>query len=260
LEASPLRDHVVICGYGRIGQNVARFLEQEGIEYVALDLDPARVREAHAAGEPVYYGDSSQREMLESAGLQRARLLVISYDDIGAALKVLHHTRSVHPDLPVLVRTRDDVDMDRLQKAGATEVVAETLEAGTMLVSHVLLLLDVPASRVVRRMRDLYRDRYRLLREFYHGEDALFDESEERFRERLHTVALAQEDHAAGRTLADLALDRMGVLVTAIRRRGIRGLAPTPDTRLQAGDVVVLYGAPEDLDRAQVRLRRGEAH
>jgi CPA2 family monovalent cation:H+ antiporter-2 len=250
-----LRGHVIICGYGRIGQNVAHFLEQEGIEFTALDLDPARVREARAAGERVFYGDSAQRELLEALGVEHSRLVVVSYDDTGAALKVLHHVRALRPHLPVLVRTRDESRLAQLQQAGATEVVSETLEAGMMLVSHVLLLLGLPVSRVLRRMRDVRADRYRFLREFFHGDEALFEKAEEGFHERLHSVALGEESHAAGRTLAELGLER--VLVTALTRAGIRGLGPAAHTRLRAGDVVVLYGTPEDLERAEQRLQRG---
>jgi CPA2 family monovalent cation:H+ antiporter-2 len=250
-----LRGHVIVCGFGRIGQNVARFLEQEAIEFVALDLDPARVREASAAGERVFYGDSTDREILEAVGVEHARLVVVSYDDIGAALKVLAHVRALRPQLPVLVRTRDESARQQLQEAGATEVVSETLEAGMMLVSHVLLLLGLPVSRVLRNMRELRTDRYRLLREFFHGADTLFEETEESFRERLHAVTLPEGAWAAGRTLGEAGLER--VVVTALTRAGVRGLAPTPHTLLRAGDVLVLYAAPEDLERAENRLLNG---
>ena len=252
-----LRGHVVICGFGRIGQNVARFLEQEAIEFVALDLDPARVREASAAGERVFYGDSTEREILEAVGVEHARLVVVSYDDTAAALRVLAHVRAARPTLPVLVRTRDDSARQQLQEAGATEVVSETLEAGMMLVSHVLLLLGLPVSRVLRNMRALRADRYRLLREFFHGADTLFEQTEESFRERLHAMTLPEGAWAAGRTLAEADLEAMGAVVTALTRAGVRGLAPAPHTRLRAGDVLVLYGAPEDLERAEARLLNG---
>lgn len=252
-----VRDHVIICGYGRIGQNVARFLDQEGIEYLALDLDPARVREARAAGERVYYGDSAQREILEAAGLEHARMIVVSYDDVGSAVKVIHHARTLRPALPVLVRARDETVVAPLQAAGATEVVSETLEAGMMLVSHVLLMLGVPASRIIRQMRELRADRYRLLRGFFHSQDTLFEQSEEAFRERLHAVTLGEDAYAVGRTLAELGLDR--VMVTAITRGGVRGFSPEQSTELRAGDVLVLYGAPEDLERAEARLLGGAA-
>jgi CPA2 family monovalent cation:H+ antiporter-2 len=249
---SALHDHVIVCGYGRIGQNVGHFLEQESIPYVALDLDPARVREAHTAGEPVYYGDSAERDMLEAVGLGRARLVVVSHDDVGAALKTLHAVRDLRPALPVMVRTRDESRVDELMRAGATEVVPETLEAATMIVTHALLLLDVPLARVLRRVRDLRVDRYRLMREFFRGGDPLAEDREG--GDRLHSVTLHAGAAALGRTLADLEIGADRVLVTALLRAGKRTLAPRADTVLQPGDVIVLFGAPADIERVEARL------
>lgn len=253
-QAAQWREHVIICGYGRIGQNVGRFLEEEGIRYVALDLDPARVREAHAAGEPVYYGDAAERDMLEAVGVAQARLVVVSHDDVAAALKVLQHVRALRPDLPVMVRTRDESRVEELRRAGATEVVPETLEAGMMIVSHALLLLDVPLSRIVRRIRDVRVDRYHLLREFFRGSDALAGHAGDEEADRLHSVRLPPGAAAIGRALGELDLARDRVVVTAMTRRGKRQLAPDPATRVEAEDVLVLFGSPADLERAEVRL------
>ncbi len=97
--------HVVICGFGRSGQHLAKMLEQESIAFVALDLDPDLVREAGAAGESVVYGDAGRREALVAAGIARASALVITYADTQSALKVLHHAHELNPSLPVIVRT-----------------------------------------------------------------------------------------------------------------------------------------------------------
>ncbi len=252
VQAQPLRDHVIICGYGRIGQSVANFLEREGIAHVALDLDPARVRDAHTAGEPVYYGDAAEREMLEAVGLATARLLIVSHDDVGAALKVLHHVRALRPQLPVMVRTRDESRVQELRAAGATEVVPETLEAGMMIVAHALMLLEVPLSHVLRRMRDARSDRYRLLRELFHGGDALSGADDD--ADRLHSVRLPAGGTAVGRRLDELDLERERVSITALMRAGRRILAPAPETRLEADDVVVLFGSAEALTRVESRL------
>lgn len=252
-----LHDHVIVCGYGRIGQNVGHFLEQETIAYVALDLDPARVRDAHTAGEPVYYGDSAERDMLEAVGLAGARLVVVSHDDVGAALKTLQAVRSLRPELPVMVRTRDESRVDELMRAGATEVVPETLEAGMMIVSHALLLLDVPLARVLRRVRDVRVDRYRLMREFFRGGDPLAEDRDG--GDRLHPVTLRAGAAAVGRSLAELDIDADHLMVTALLRAGTRTLAPPADTVLRVDDVVVLFGAPADLERVEARLLGGPA-
>jgi len=249
--------HVVLCGYGRTGQNLARFLEQEGIGYVALDLDPERVREAAAAGESVVYGDAGRREALIAAGLARASALVISFPDTPAAIKILHHAHAINPALPVIVRTLDDTDMDLLQAAGAAEVVPDAFESSLMLASHALVLMGVPLARVVHRVRTVRNSRYSLLRGFFHGEDDAAADAAEHRQPRLHTVSLTQEAYAVGRTLAELDLASLGAGVTRVRRRGIRVGEPGPETRFEAGDVVVMLGEPDGLAAAEIRLLQG---
>src|SRR5205085_5550970 len=112
------QDHLIVCGYGRSGQNLVRLLERENITYVALDSDPERVREAAAAGTSVVYGDATRREALVAAGLAKARGLAITFADTPAALKILHLVHQVRPDLPVIVRTLDDNEIDKLMAAG----------------------------------------------------------------------------------------------------------------------------------------------
>jgi CPA2 family monovalent cation:H+ antiporter-2 len=246
--------HVVICGFGRSGQHLAKMLEQEGIGYVALDVDPDLVREAAAAGESVVYGDAARRETLVAAGISRAAALVITYPDSVSALKVLHHAHELRPSLSVIVRTQDDHDLERLMQAGATEVVPEVFEGSLMLGSHALVLLGVPMARVVRRIREARDQRYRLLRGYFHGASLEDSSIEEGAAERLHSVTVEAEADAVGRRILELALADLGVEVTAVRRRGIRGADPSPDMLLQAGDVLVLRGTPEAVERAEARL------
>ena len=165
-----VKSHVLICGYGRSGQSLARLLRAEKIPFIALDSDPARVRDAAAAGEQVVFGDAARREVLVAAGVMRASALVVSVADTALALRVLEHVRSARPDLPVVVRTFDDTDLDRLREAGATEVVPEIMEGSLMLASHALMLLGLPLNRVLRRIRDTREQRYGLLRGFFHGD------------------------------------------------------------------------------------------
>ena len=249
--------HVIVCGYGRTGQRLAHLLEEEGIQVIALDTDPERVRGAAAAGERVVYGDASRHETLIAAGIARASALVITFADTPLALRILHHIKTIHPALPVIVRTLDDADLDRLIAAGASEVVPETFESSLMLASHALVLLGVPLRRVVRRIRDVREGRYSLLRGFFHGgtdEAEDFDEAKE---PRLYSVTLTQGAVAAGRNLGELALHDIGVAVTALRRQDTRMISPGPQTALQEGDVIVLRGTAEQLAAAEIRLLQG---
>jgi len=251
------RDHVIICGYGRVGQNVARVLERQGFEYLALDMDPTRVREARLAGDPVIFGNATSTDILDAVGLAQCSVLVISFASPTEALHILRTVRSMRSDVPVLIRTQDDTRLDELQRAGATEVVPETLEASLMLVSHVLMLLDVPVSQVVRTVGDIRGHRYSMLRRVFPRRDARLIDESHTLREVLHTVLLPPGAFAVGKTIRELELEKAEVVITALRRDGIVGRQPELSTTLHDGDVVVLYGTPEAIEHAEALLLMG---
>jgi len=248
--------HAIICGFGRSGQYLARYLAQEGVSYVALDLDPERVQDAAAAGENVVYGDASQRENLMAVGAARASVIIVSFANVAMAGKILFHAREIKAALPVIVRAADEGSLEVLSRAGAAEVVAESLEASLMLGSHALVLLGVPMKRVLRRLRTIRAKRYKLLRGFFKG--GLRGEEEPEGQEsRLHSIVLPEGAYGVGKSIGELALAPLGVEVSAIRRRDIRAMEPLPETRFLAGDVVVLLGTEEALDGAERRLLKG---
>ncbi len=257
VQSMAVKRHVVICGYGRSGQSLARLLGAEKIPFIALDADPARVREAAAAGEHVVFGDAARREVLVAAGVMRASALVVSAADTALALRVLEHVRSVRPDLPVVVRTFDDTDLDRLREAGASEVVPEIMEGSLMLASHALLLLGVPLNRVLRRIRDTREQRYGMLRGFFHGATDEAEDSAHKGQKVLHSVLIVPGAAAVGRSLGELGPGLREVEVRAMRRGGIHSEAPPPDTRIAAGDVLVLFGSEEQCAAAQIVLMQG---
>lgn len=256
--STPLRDHVIICGFGRSGQYLARFLHQENIPFIALDIDPARVREAARAGENVVYGDAGRRVVLNAAGAARARAVVISYAEQHAAMKVLHVVQEHYPQLPVIVRTVDDSNMEKFIDAGAAEVVPEVVEGSLMLASHALVLMGVPLSRVVKRIRQFREERYRVFRGFFHGTTDYDISAPEGEQLRLHSVALPAGAFACGKRLRDMALEYHGVEVKSVRRPGNRGMEPMPDLVLQEGDMVVLQGVPVALAGAESYLLTGK--
>jgi len=243
-----LTGHAIIIGYGRIGQSVAHLIDAERIPYIGLDLDSVRVRQAHAAGEPVYYGDATDPSILDLLGLDRARLVIISHNDVAASLKVLEYLRMARPRLPVMVRTRDESRVDELQRAGATEVVPETLEAGLMIASHSLLLLDVAPSQVMRRIQEQRFGHYRLIREFFRG-DTLTETADYEGDRHIRSVTIPPDCKSIGRRLEELNLD--GVTVTALVRHGERRVSPPSDSSIEANDVLVIYGSQDELQHAE---------
>ena len=250
--------HAILCGFGRNGQYLGRLLEQEGITYIALDLDPERVRDAAAAGETVVFGDAAKRETLMAAGISRASVVVITYADTDAALRAMSMVRACRPDVPVVVRTADEVDLERLRQAGAAEVVPESVESSLMLASHALALAGIPLPRIVKRIREIHAERYHLLRGIYRGGEHLHEEAlEERQQVRLHSVTLNAGAYAIGKSLADLRLRELGAEITAVRRQRVRLIDLAPDMLLGLDDVLVLLGTPSQLAGAETRLLKG---
>lgn len=247
--------HVIICGYGRCGQNLARLLEREGIPYMALDLDPDRVRQAAAAGDSVVFGDASRLQALMAAGLVRASAVAVTYLDIASTLRVLANAREHAPQVPVVVRTQDDLYLDKLQAAGATEVVPEAIEGSLMLAGHLLALVGVPMRRVIRTLQDQREARYGLLRGYFHGADD--DASTGRDQARLTSLTLPPGAQSLGQPLAQLTLHAIGVRVVSVRHGSGRVAAPDEHTPLAEGDTLVLSGHPTALALAEDKLLRG---
>ena len=251
-KAISTEQHVIICGYGRSGQNLARLLDTQNIPYMALDLDPDRVRQAAAAGQSVVFGDAARLQSLMAAGLARANAVVVSYPNTASALKILHLVREHAPRVPVLVRTIDDSDLETLRAAGATEVVPEAIEGSLMLASHVLALVGVPVRKVIRLARDARDARYSLLRGYFHGLDD--DTVGELQQARLQSVTLPEGTRWAGQALDGLGLHAIGVAVVALHRVDGSVRPPQPGDTLSGGDTLVLSGLPEPLALAEARL------
>jgi len=256
VQSMAVDQHVVVCGYGRSGQNLARLLGREKISSIALDNDPERVREAAAAGHSVVYGDASRREVLIAAGLLRAKALVVSVADTQLALRVLSLVQQARPGLPVIVRTIDDADIEQLRQAGAAEVIADIMEGSLMLASHALMLLGVPLPRVLAHIRRTRESRYELFKGFFHGSTDEHEDNE-RPQPRLHSVLVTPGAAAIGRALAALQLNALGVEVKSLRRRGAQATAPVPETLILEGDVLVLLGVAESLAAAEIKLLQG---
>ncbi|MDP1996420.1 MAG: monovalent cation:proton antiporter-2 (CPA2) family protein [Gallionella sp.] len=246
--------HVILCGYGRSGQKLASFLEDENLNFIALDLDSRRVHEAIAAKKSVVYGDAAKREVLMAAGLMRAKALVVTYKDKHSALAILRHVKELRPDLPVVVRTNDDTHVEALKEAGAAEVVADVLEGSVMLASQAMLMAGVPLNRVIRRVQENRARRYAAFSGYLRTMQSEVGEATESLQQRFLSVLLKEDSTAVSKRLREVGLDTLNVEVNALRRRGVRGAQPSEEMLLQAGDVLVLLGLPEALQQAEMWL------
>jgi CPA2 family monovalent cation:H+ antiporter-2 len=256
-DALARREHVVLCGFGRVGQNIARVLESLGFEYLAVDLDPARIRLARHAGDNVVFGDSADETLLRQVGLDTASAVIITFADPAVSVGIARAVRHLRADVPLLVRTQDDVGLAELMAAGVTEVVPETFEASLMLVSQVLMLLHVPVDRVLRTVGDIRASRYTTLRHIFRHDGARVIDETHAFREELRSIVVPPGAWSVGRRIEEVRGRGAEVSFTAVRRQGITGRQPEGGTELREGDIVVIYGTPEALEHAEAVLLAG---
>lgn len=245
------QDLVVIFGYGRVGQTIARFLKTEAVPYLVLDLDPLRVSQARRAGEPIYFGDVCKRAILKQMGLQHAKMIVITFCESRSVEDVLPLCKQLAPEAKILVRTRDDTDLAHLQQAGASQVIPESLEGSLMLVSQVLHQCGVPLARILKRLEHERRNHYQFLHGFFSGTETDIT------LESLHAVSLPRGANAVGKTVADIAWETLNVELRAVRRGGAEVELPEADWLFRAGDILLIVGKAHKLEKAEANLLHG---
>ncbi|MDO6565436.1 cation:proton antiporter [Alteromonas sp. 1_MG-2023] len=252
-----LTNHVVICGFGRVGQSVARMLKMEGIAFIAIDMDPVRVHESRNAGEPVLFGDASQKDILSSANVEKAKLILVTFDQPGKAKQVISGTHQIDNTADVMVRTKRDYQLDGLYSAGANQVVPELQEGSLMLISQVLHYAGVPMSRILKRVRAERKGRYDHLHGFYPGETTEISYGTEDKLEFIHAVVLSEHAACMGKKIKDIDFARMRVSVRGLRRNGTEVKDPDHEAVLQPHDVLVIAGKPRRVERAERKLLEG---
>jgi len=255
-QTAELENHVILCGFGRIGQNLGLFLEREARSYVALDVDAALIGDAYEGGKPVFYGDATHPEILEAAGIGRAAALVVAMHEHQFTERILHNARRLSPDLPIIVLTDDDRHLDSLEQAGANAVVPGSMETSLTLAARLLATLGIADHEIQLQVERVRAEHYRHLRGYFHGVPGEPEQLGSADEAHLHSVAIPAGSPVAGQALGSLGLTQHGVRVAAVRRGNISGDDPAGDFQLQEGDVLILEGTAEALERSE-RLLRG---
>ena len=251
------KNHILILGFGRVGQTIARFLRPLSIDYLVLETGDIRIKEASAVDEPIFYGDSSRIDILKAAGAANASIVVVTFDDTDLTTKIIENVKNINSTIPVLVRTRDDSHLEDLLSAGAEEVIPETHEASLTMVSHLLLMVEYPDIMVHSIIDKARRDRYRMLKGFYHGERLGFLGKKSQSSAIIHAVNLPKGAFVYGKTIAELLLP-MDINILDIHRDNlVISAEQNQDLVLQHGDIVVLRGLVDQLDAGESYLLQG---
>lgn len=248
---------ILVLGFGRVGQTISRFLQNEELSHLAIDHDPKRVQEALAGGAPVFFGDAGRRDILKAVHAEQAELIIISFADDPRSVEVLRALRSINESATILVRSKDDTRLDQLMAAGATQVIPDTLEASLMLVSQVLSRTGVPIRKILARIDAARRSHYGEMHGFFPGESTdMAPEKLERLQ-FLHAVVIHDNAFACGQKLKDIRLDELDCVIKSVRRDDTELKEVSGNFELAANDVVLLSGGPRAVEAAESYLLNG---
>jgi CPA2 family monovalent cation:H+ antiporter-2 len=235
-------EHVVLCGFGRVGSAVGEALETFGIRFVVIERDPDIVRGLRSRAVPCLFGDAAQPRLLEEAGSGRASLVVVALPEMDRAQLVVRGVRALSPHVPILARAHSTAARDGLADSGATEVIEPELEAAATLIRHALRKLALPQARVLD-----YLTRFRGAMNPAAVDTGAGLSTAEALPE-VHEVMLgagALSDQSLGEARVR---ERFGVTVVSVERPGGEAvLNPSADTHLRPGDRLRVFGLPEQV-------------
>jgi CPA2 family monovalent cation:H+ antiporter-2 len=250
-DAPPDGGHVIVVGYGLNGQNLARVLKEVGIPYRILEMDPDLVRSAKAAGEPISFGDGTRPEILEQAGIQRARVLVVAISDPAATARLVSQAKRLRPELYVIVRTRYVAEIDRLYRLGAEQVIPEEFETSVEIFARVLQQYHIPRNVISLQVDLIRKEHYGTLRGLRLQGKQLDELNQFLIGTTIDVFLILEASPAVGKSLRELDLrSRSGATVVVVVREGKSFTDASPDFTLAAGDMLVLVGSHKALDDA----------
>jgi len=244
-------EHVVLCGFGRVGSAVGEALETFGVGFVVIERDPDIVRGLRSRAVPCLFGDAAQGRLLEEAGAGRASLVVVALPEMDRAQLVVRGVRALSPRVPILARAHSAASRDGLADSGATEVIQPELEAAATLIRHALRTLSLPQARVLE-----YLTRFRVAMNPV-GADAGSSPRTAEALPEVHEVTLVA-GALADRSLGEARVrERFGVTVVSVERPGGDAvLNPSADTRLRPGDRLRVFGLPEQVEAFRLEAGR----
>ncbi len=259
IENMSKNEHVLLVGYGASGQTVARLLQQQNINYFALDMDADLVQAAKLAGEPIAYGDAKRKELLLAAGLLRAKTVVITTNQITDTERIISIIQDIAPNTPVIVRSKHSEQVPVYKQLGADEVFSDDKEMGLVLATQTLLSLGIPFVHVFETVQNVRRDRYTMLTDLFAGQN---DELSEDDINSVHrdSILIIEGSYALNNQtkVMEIPLHALKVVLIGIRRNGHRITEQEPDMLLQANDVLIVVGAPANINTLEQWLLEGE--
>ena len=244
------QNHVILCGFGRVAQVVARLLTAQNIPYLALDMDPKRIEMANQGGEPVYYGNSAEDDVLKAMHLRHAQFAVITYSNELNTLKTIRTIKRLQPDIKILVRGQGRTISQKYLIEGAFDVIQEPLETALIISEHAMRIAGVKERDIKQSLKKTRHERHHQLESYYQGEKSI--DADKIIK---HTLTISADSTVVWDTLAKIPLSDTEVQVIAVRRNGVLGEEPSPSLIIQPDDVLILQGTSHDIELLQERIQ-----
>ncbi len=255
----PVQDHFVVCGYGQVGRNVVRLLQEHNYPVLVIDQSESQIQQLREASIPYVYGNAASLHVLETAGVEQAKGMAIALPDPMSSRLCLKRALALDPDLDIVVRANNDRDIELFYQLGAKEVVQPEFEASLELATHLLGSVGLFVPLIQREMQQI-RDSHYL--------DLRTSQTSSQMARELKLAAqemnskwynLPENSPLTGMTLQEANIRQLtGVSLVAIRRADGKEIGyPDAQTRLKKGDRLLAVGEPEEL-AAFIELAKGE--
>jgi len=250
-----IQDHVIICGFGITGRNIASVLKANRIPYLVLELNARTMKEYKLMGEPVFFGDCTDESILKHAGILKARVVLLAISDPIATRAAVRTAKALSPEIVILARNKYLAEIDELLNLGATEVISEEFESSIELLARILRVYHMPRQAVAQEIKSIRDERYKIFRDFNQTVPRL----------RLSTkLDVYTETHSVetGSPLCGLTIyetdfrKKTGALILGIIREKDTLNNPHPSVTLEAGNLLIMSGTKEQLRKA-IQLIQG---
>jgi CPA2 family monovalent cation:H+ antiporter-2 len=250
--------HVIIVGYGLNGRNLARVLRAVEVPYIALEMNAETVSQAKAKGERIYFGDATRREVLSHVCIDQASVIVLAISDPTATRHTVYQAREMNPDIHIIVRTRYLAEMNDLIALGADEVIPEEFETSIEIFSRVLHKYGVSRLLVQKQIDIIREEGYEMLRSPSAIPLQMKELSEAMGAFSSETLLVEEGNFVIGKTIGELNLrQKTNSTITAVIRDSSTEIAPGAKFRIKEGDILVILGKEEDLQKALQLIQNG---
>jgi len=252
-DSVPMKDHLVIIGFGLVGRTLAEASRINGIPYVIIEMNPDTVADEKKKGEPIFYGDASHSAVLKHLNIAASKVVVIAISDPHATTRITELARCLNPHNLIITRTRFLADVDELSSLGASYVIPEEFETSIEIFAHVLRHYVVPGEDIDRFIHRIRSGNYKMQRPPSPGKDVLYELLDDPESVIQH-MQIKPGSPLAGRTLQETGLrEKCGVTVLAIRRESVTTANPSAATQLQEGDVLIIMGSTRGIQDCTAR-------